>query len=97
MRRNIWLRVVLILAVTIVSVWSVYPPGEKFVLGLDLEGGAHLVLRVRTEETDPVRRRERRCQRRRPSLSRPPCRGWVRLRPRRRREGSIFLPTHRGF
>jgi preprotein translocase subunit SecD len=32
------------------SVWALYPPGQKIKLGLDLKGGAHLVLQVRTVE-----------------------------------------------
>ncbi|MEJ2580944.1 MAG: protein translocase subunit SecD, partial [Acidobacteriota bacterium] len=43
-------RVVLIVAVVGLSVWSLYPPGEKNKYGLDLSGGIHLVLQVQTDD-----------------------------------------------
>ncbi|MDH3816495.1 MAG: protein translocase subunit SecD, partial [Acidobacteriota bacterium] len=43
-------RIILILAVVAVSVWSLYPPGEKIHYGLDLSGGIHLVLQVQTDD-----------------------------------------------
>jgi len=49
-RKVIW-RVVLIVAVVGVSVWSLYPFGPGSVnLGLDLSGGIHLVLQVQTDD-----------------------------------------------
>ena len=42
-------RVFLIVAVLLLSVWSLYPPADKIKLGLDLNGGVQLVLRVDTE------------------------------------------------
>ena len=45
----IW-RIVLILAVVALCVWSLYPPGEKIHYGLDLSGGIHLVLQVQTDD-----------------------------------------------
>jgi preprotein translocase subunit SecD len=43
-------RIVLILVVVGLSVWSLYPPGEKINYGLDLSGGIHLVLQVQTDD-----------------------------------------------
>ncbi len=40
----------LIVVVVGLSVWSLYPPGEKIHYGLDLSGGIHLVLQVRTDD-----------------------------------------------
>ena len=54
--------VVTILAVAAISVWSAFPLREKIALGLDLQGGMHLVLevdrsRLNTEEAkDAVER-----------------------------------------
>ena len=44
----VW-RIVLILVVVALGVWSLYPPGEKINYGLDLSGGIHLVLEVQTD------------------------------------------------
>jgi len=49
MRRSFW-KTVIILAVIGISVASLYPPGKKINLGLDLRGGMHLVLRVETSK-----------------------------------------------
>jgi preprotein translocase subunit SecD len=48
MRRNLWLRIGLVVAVTAVSLWYLYPPKKSINLGLDLQGGIHLVLGVDT-------------------------------------------------
>ncbi len=50
MDKKILWRIVLILAVVAVSIWSLYPPGEKIKFGLDLSGGIHLVLQVQTDD-----------------------------------------------
>jgi preprotein translocase subunit SecD len=42
-------RVITILGVIALAVWSFYPPSEKVNLGLDLKGGVHLVMRVETD------------------------------------------------
>ena len=49
MNKNLRWKVILILAVIALSVWSFYPPGQKVNLGLDLKGGVHLVMRVQTD------------------------------------------------
>jgi len=45
----IW-RIVLIVVVVALCLWSLYPPGEKIHFGLDLSGGIHLVLQVQTDD-----------------------------------------------
>jgi len=48
MRRNLWLRIGLVAVVVLVSLWYLYPPKQRINLGLDLQGGIHLVLGVDT-------------------------------------------------
>lgn len=51
MKRKLQYRVIVVIAVLAVSLFSLYPsPAEKINLGLDLKGGIHLVLQVNTEE-----------------------------------------------
>ena len=50
MNRNLLWRGMLILAVAVVCVALAYPPKKKINLGLDLQGGMHLVLQVHTED-----------------------------------------------
>jgi preprotein translocase subunit SecD len=50
MRRNLWLRIGLVVAVVAVSLWYLYPPKQRINLGLDLQGGIHLVLGVDTSK-----------------------------------------------
>jgi len=47
--KNLRWKVLVILAVVGLSVWSFYPPGTKVNLGLDLKGGVHMVMRVQTD------------------------------------------------
>ncbi|NOT25853.1 MAG: protein translocase subunit SecD [Acidobacteria bacterium] len=49
MNKNLRWKILLIVAVIGLSVWSFYPPGTKVNLGLDLKGGVHMVMRVRTD------------------------------------------------
>ena len=42
-----WKRVLVVVAVAAASLWAIYPPDEKIKLGLDLNGGVQLVLRVK--------------------------------------------------
>jgi SecD/SecF fusion protein len=46
-------RLFVILAVVVLSVWAIYPPRDRIKLGLDLHGGVHLVLRVKTDAAMP--------------------------------------------
>jgi preprotein translocase subunit SecD len=48
MRRNLGLRIGLVVVVVVVSLWYLYPPKKRINLGLDLQGGIHLVLGVDT-------------------------------------------------
>ena len=50
MNRNIQWKLLAIIAVAGLSVWAIYPPQDKIRLGLDLEGGVHMVLRVQTDD-----------------------------------------------
>ncbi len=45
-----------ILAVIAVSLWNCVPPREKISLGLDLQGGMHLILKVDTQKLPPQAR-----------------------------------------
>jgi preprotein translocase subunit SecD len=49
MPRRLWLRAALVAAVVAVSIWYLYPPRRTINLGLDLQGGIHLVLGVETD------------------------------------------------
>src|SRR6058998_1810550 len=46
MRRHLGIRIALVVAVMAVSAWFLYPPKRTINLGLDLQGGIHLVLGV---------------------------------------------------
>src|SRR5262245_62130701 len=50
MNRNLLWRGLLILAVVVGAVLLAYPINKKIHLGLDLKGGIHLVMQVRTED-----------------------------------------------
>ena len=50
MQQNLQWKLLGIVAVTGLAVWGVYPPADQIRLGLDLKGGAHLVLRVETDD-----------------------------------------------
>ena len=50
MQKNLQWKLLSIVAVTVLAVWGVYPPADQIRLGLDLKGGAHLVLRVETDD-----------------------------------------------
>jgi len=48
--KKLWLRVGLIVVVVGLALLSLYPPEERINLGLDLRGGIHLVLQVKTDD-----------------------------------------------
>lgn len=59
MKKNLRWKVILVLAVFVLTIYLSFPPGKKIQLGLDLSGGVHLVLQVMTDdalhhETDQV-------------------------------------------
>ncbi len=50
MQKNLIWRDILIIIVVALAVFLLYPPDEKIKLGLDLQGGMHLVMRVRASD-----------------------------------------------
>jgi len=46
-------RILIIAAVAALSLWAIYPPDKNIKLGLDLNGGVHLVLRVKMKPGTP--------------------------------------------
>jgi preprotein translocase subunit SecD len=50
MRRPLWLRIAVVLVVIAASVFYLYPPKKTINLGLDLQGGVHLMLAVEVEQ-----------------------------------------------
>jgi len=50
MKKDLRWKSILVLAVIVLAAFLASPPGEKIHLGLDLEGGMHLVLEVITED-----------------------------------------------
>jgi preprotein translocase subunit SecD len=48
--KNVRWKLIVIVGVVALAVWAFYPPQQKVSLGLDLKGGVHLVMRVRTDE-----------------------------------------------
>ena len=76
MDKKILWRIVLIVIVVGLSLWSLYPPSEKIHYGLDLSGGIHLVLQVQTDDAikaeldDSAQRLVSRAPRKRASSSR---------------------------
>jgi len=55
---RIRLRVFIFAVVVGLSLWMVYPPQQTIPLGLDLNGGVQLILRVKTEGIEPGKRNE---------------------------------------
>jgi len=51
MPRRLWFRIGLVAVVTLASLGFLYPPKKRINLGLDLQGGIHLVLGVDTDKT----------------------------------------------
>src|SRR5213594_614053 len=50
MNLDIRWRLLLIVGLTALCLFAIYPPAEKIHLGLDLKGGIHMVMRVRTDD-----------------------------------------------
>ncbi|MFC2158361.1 protein translocase subunit SecD [Acidobacteriota bacterium] len=50
MKKNLRWKLILIGLVIVLSVFLAYPPGSKIALGLDLQGGMHLVMQVMTDD-----------------------------------------------
>ena len=52
MNKNFKWKVLLIVGIIAFSLWKLYPPQEKINLGLDLQGGMHLVMRVELDKIE---------------------------------------------
>ncbi len=50
MRRSVWVRIALVALVVLSSAFYLYPPKKTINLGLDLQGGIHLVLGVESDK-----------------------------------------------
>src|SRR6266566_8053722 len=50
MPRNLRVRIALVLVIVAASVWYLYPPKKTINLGLDLQGGIHLMLGVEADK-----------------------------------------------
>ena len=50
MPRRLWARVAVVAVVVLGAAWYLYPPKQTINLGLDLQGGIHLVLGVETDK-----------------------------------------------
>ncbi len=50
MKQNVQWKLVTVVVVAALSALAIYPPEERIRLGLDLEGGVHMVLRVQTDD-----------------------------------------------
>jgi len=50
MNRNVQWKLLAVVVVTAASAAAIYPPADRIRLGLDLEGGVHMVLRVQTDD-----------------------------------------------
>jgi preprotein translocase subunit SecD len=50
MYKNLRWKLLIVVGVAALATWSFMPPGEKVRLGLDLQGGIHLVLQVHTDD-----------------------------------------------
>src|SRR4029078_3285694 len=48
MSKNLWWKILLIVVPVGLSVYAIYPPQKKIALGLDLRGGAHILMQIDT-------------------------------------------------
>jgi preprotein translocase subunit SecD len=48
--KNLQWKLLLVIALTVIAIYGIYPPREKIRLGLDLKGGIHLVAEVKVDE-----------------------------------------------
>jgi preprotein translocase subunit SecD len=48
--KNLQLKIILVLVLTAIAIYGIYPPQKKIRLGLDLKGGVHLVAEVKIDE-----------------------------------------------
>lgn len=47
---NLRWKVILVLALTAIAIYGIYPPNKKIKLGLDLKGGIHMIAEVKIDE-----------------------------------------------
>ena len=50
MAKNLRWKVLTVVAVVVAAAAAVYPPEDRIRLGLDLRGGAHMVMQVETDD-----------------------------------------------
>ncbi len=50
MRRNLWIKLAVVVVVILLSAIFAVPPSERIHLGLDLQGGLHLILEVQVDK-----------------------------------------------
>ena len=55
MNKSLSWKIGLIVVVIGFSIWMLYPPKDKINLGLDLKGGMHLILQVKTDGPSPFK------------------------------------------
>src|SRR4029450_6326053 len=48
MSKNLWWKILLIVVPLGLSIAAIYPPKDKISLGLDLRGGAHILMQIDT-------------------------------------------------
>ncbi len=58
MVKNLKWKTLLVVLIVASSIWLIYPPSKRINLGLDLQGGMHLVLRVDTSKIPEDARRD---------------------------------------
>lgn len=58
MNKNFKWKVLLIIGIIVFSIWKLYPPQEKVTLGLDLQGGMHLVMQVQLDKIQAEHRED---------------------------------------
>ncbi|HPB93828.1 MAG TPA: hypothetical protein PLR31_09800, partial [Anaerohalosphaeraceae bacterium] len=57
MNKNLIWKMVLIIALTLLAAWVVYPPQERLKLGIDLAGGTSLIYEIDTTGLSPEERK----------------------------------------
>src|SRR5678816_2854475 len=50
MNKNLRWKILVIVGVTALAVWSFTPPSKRLTLGLDLQGGIQLIMQVKTDD-----------------------------------------------
>src|SRR3990167_2262853 len=58
MHKNFKWKVLLIVAIVAFSLWKIYPPEKEITLGLDLQGGMHVVMKVDLDKVPETARKD---------------------------------------